>query len=65
MVENVFFLDIEHTGMGRGGCNLPPPPHSKKVACLFMLYAWFLNIILLGYDFFVAAIIWYVAKVYI
>ena len=30
-----------------------------------MLYAWFLNIILLGYEFFVAAIIWYVAKVYI
>ena len=42
-----------------------PPLHSKNVACLFMLYAWFLNIILLGYAFFVAAIIWYVAKVYI
>ena len=30
-----------------------------------MLDAWFLKIILLGYNFFVAAIIRYVAKVYI
>ena len=56
MVGNMLFLDSEHVGMGNG------PP--KKVVCLFMLDAWFLKIILLGYDFFVAAIIRYVAKVY-
>ena len=58
MVENMLFLDSEHVGMGNA------PPQKKKVVCLFMLDAWFLKIILLGYDFFVAAIIRYVAKVY-
>ena len=38
---------------------LPP-----KKSCLFKLDAWFLKIILLGYDFSVAAIR-YMAKVYI
>ena len=37
----------------------------KKVVCLFMLDAWFQKIVLLGYDFFVAAIIRYVAKVHL
>ena len=59
MVKNMFFLDSEHLGMGK--C-LPP---KKKFICLFMLDAWFQKIILLGYDFFVAAIISYVAKVYL
>ena len=40
------------------------PPPQKKFICLFMLDAWFQKI-LLGYDFFVAAIIRYVAKVYL
>ena len=53
MVENMFFLESEHVGIG----NAP----SKKVVCLFMLDARFLKTILLGYDFFVAAIIRYVA----
>ena len=57
MIENMFFLDNEHVGMGG---MLPP----KKVICLLMLYAWFPKTILLGYDFFVAAIIRYTAKVY-
>ena len=62
MTENMFFLDSEHVGMG----NAPPPPSPpKKVVCLLMLDAWFLKTILLGYDFFVAAIIRYVAKVYL
>ena len=55
----MFFLDSEHLGMGK--C-LPP---KKKFICLFMLDAWFQKIILLGYDFFVAAIIRYVAKVHL
>ena len=54
MVENMFFLDNEHVRMG---ALLPP-----KVVCLFMLYAWFLKIIFLG--FFVAATIMYAAEVY-
>ena len=58
MVQNMFFLDSEHVGMGKW---CPPP----KKSCLFMLDAWFQKIILLGYDFFVAAIISYVAKVYL
>ena len=58
MVKNMFFLDSEHLGMGK--CS-----PAKKVICLFMLDAWFQKIILLGYDFFVAAIISYVAKVYL
>ena len=37
----------------------------QKNVCLFMSDAWFQKIILLAYDFFVAAIIRYVAKVYI
>ena len=37
----MFFLDSEHVGMGE--CSPP-----KKVACLFMLYAWLLKIILPG-----------------
>ena len=45
MVENMSFLDSEHVGMG--GIIFP-----KKVVCLFMLYAWFLKTVLLGYDFF-------------
>ena len=52
MVENMLFLDSEHVGMGNA-----PPPQKKKVVCLFMLDAWFLKTILLGYDFFVAATI--------
>ena len=40
---------------------IPPP----KKSCLLMLDAWFQKIILLGYDFFVAAIIRYVAKVHL
>ena len=56
MIENMFFLDSEHVGMGNA--------HPQKVICLLMLDAWFLKIILLGYDIFVAAIIRYVAKVY-
>ena len=36
----------------------------KKAVCLFMLHAWFLTIILTGYDFFVATVIRYAAKVY-
>ena len=49
MVKNMFFLDSEHVGMGKSPPPAPPsiPP---KVACLFMLDAWFQNIILLGYD---------------
>ena len=36
----------------------PDPPPKKKInCCLFMSDAWFQKIILLGYDFFVAAII--------
>ena len=61
MVENMFFLDSEHVRMRE--CSLSPPPPSKK-NCLFMLYAWFVKIILLGAAFFVAAIIRYAAKVY-
>ena len=46
MVENMFFLDNEHIGMGA----MPPSQKKKKkVVCLFMLYAWFLKIILLGF----------------
>ena len=41
MIENMFFLDNEHVGMGG---MLPP----KKVICLLMLYAWFPKTILLG-----------------
>ena len=59
MVKNMFFLDSEHVGIGKWS-----PPHKKK-SCLFMSDAWFQKIILLGYDFFVAAIISYVAKVYL
>ena len=51
MVENMFFLESEHAP-------------SKKVVCLFMLDVQLLKIILLGYLFFVAAIIRYVDKVY-
>ena len=58
MVQNMFFLDSELIGMG---VMLSP----RKTVCLFMFYAWFLKIILVGYDFFGAAIIRYVAKVYI
>ena len=47
MVENMFFLDSEHAEMRK--C-FPP-----KFVRLFILDAWFLKIILLGYDFFVAA----------
>ena len=57
MVENMFFPDNEHAGIG---AMLPPP--KKKVVCLFRLCVWFLKIILLG--FFVAAIIMYATKVY-
>ena len=60
MDENMLFLDSEHVGMG----NAPPPPQKKKVVCLFMLDAWFLKIISIGYDFFVAVMTRYVAKVY-
>ena len=42
MVENMFFLDIEHVELGEP---LASPP---KKSCLFVLYAWFLKIILLG-----------------
>ena len=59
MVKDMFFLDSEHVGMGK----LSPP--QKKKSCLFMLDARFQKIILLGYDFFVAAIISYVVKVYL
>ena len=41
----------EHVGMGKW-----PPPLKKKI-CLFMSDAWFQKTVLLGYDFFVAAII--------
>ena len=57
MVKNMFFLDSEHVGMGKYS--------SPLLACLFMLDALFQKIILLGYDFFVAAIIRYVAKAYL
>ena len=60
MVKNMFFLDSGHVGMG----NDPPSPPPKK-SCFFMSDAWFQKIILLGYDFFVAAIIRNVAKVYL
>ena len=43
----------------------PAPPLKKKKSCLFMSDGWFQKIILLGYDFFVAAIISYLAKVYL
>ena len=46
----MFCLDNEQVGMGKSS----PPP---KKSFLFMLDAWFQKIILLGYDFFVAAII--------
>ena len=59
MVKNMFFLDSEQVGMGKW------PPPKKKNCCLFMSDAWFPKIILLGYDFFVAAIISYVPKVYL
>ena len=49
MVKNMLFPDSEHVGMGKWS-----PP---KKSCLFMSDAWFQKIILLGYDFFVAAII--------
>ena len=42
MVENMFFLDIEHVELGEPFASLP------KKSCLFVLYAWFLKIILLG-----------------
>ena len=58
MVKNMFFLDSEHVGMGKWS---PSPQKS----CLFLSVAWFQKIILLGYDFFVAAIIRYVAKVHL
>ena len=45
MVENMFFVDCEHAGMGE---MLPP----KDIDCFFVLYAWFLTIILPGHDFF-------------
>ena len=57
MVKNMFFLESEHAGMGK--CS------PQNVFCLFMLNAWFQKIVLLGYDFFVAPIIRYVAKVYL
>ena len=61
MVENNFFLDSEHGRMEE----CPPPPRlPKMVVCLFMLYAWFLKIILLGHNFSVAAIVRYAVKVY-
>ena len=56
MVENMFFLDSEHIGMG----GMLPPKNLFVCSC----YAWFLKIILQVMDFFVAAIIRYVAKVY-
>ena len=59
MVQNMFYLDSDHGGMGKWS----PPP--KKRSCLFMLDAWFQKIIISDYDFFVAAIISYVAKVYL
>ena len=52
----MIFLDSEHVGMGK--C-------SPQKSCLFMLDAWFQKNISLGYDFFVAAIIRYVVKVYL
>ena len=57
MVKSMFIPDSEHVGMGKWS----PPQKS----CLFMSDAWFQKIILLGYDYFVAAIISYVAKVYL
>ena len=56
MVENMFFLDNEHIGIGE---MLPP---KKLFVC--SCYACFLKIILQVMDFFVAAIIRYVAKFY-
>ena len=53
MVENMFFLDSEHVGMRE--CSLSPHLPPQKRNCLFMLYAWFVKIILLGAAFFVAA----------
>ena len=61
IVKNMFFLDNEHVGMGKWST----PPSKKKKSCFIMLDAWFQKIILLGYDFFVAAIIRNVAKVYL
>ena len=58
----MFFLDSEHVGMRE--CSLSPHLPPQKRNCLFMLYAWFVKIILLGAAFFVAAIIRYAAKVY-
>ena len=49
----MFFLDYEHVEMGK--C------FPKKSVFLFMLDAWFLKIILICYDFFVAAVIRHVA----
>ena len=57
MVKNMFFLDSEHVGMGKWPLPPTPPPKKKINCCLFMSDAWFQKIILLGYDFFVAAII--------
>ena len=51
-VKNMFFLDSDHVGMGE--CS-PPPSQKKKEGCLFTLDGCFQKIILLGYDFFVAA----------
>ena len=56
MVEKMFFLDNEHIGIGE---MLPP---KKLFVC--SCYACFLKIILQVMDFFVAAIIRYVAKFY-
>ena len=58
MVKNMFLLDSEHVRMMK--CT---SPHKKS--CLFMVDAWFQKIILQGYDFFVAAVIRYAAKVYL
>ena len=51
--------------MEEWGNDPPPPQKKKKRSCLFMLDAWFQKIIISDYDFFVAAIISYVAKVYL
>ena len=57
MVENLLFVDSEDVGKGK--C------FTQKICFLVHLDAWFLKIILLGYAFFVAAIIRYVAKVFL
>ena len=59
MVEYMFFLDSEHVGMGA-----MPPPAKKSYLFVHVTYLFSKNYFA-RWCFFVAAIIRYVAKVYI